>query len=147
MGITSSGLSSGINYEQLIQQVQEAQRRPVELLKTRQAGYQKEITAVASVSTKLSTLMAVASSDNNPANFNVNTVAVGKTTAGASLLTSTANSTATKGSYAIAVKQLAQAGKLAANGFVDQNASSVASTDGTFKFKVGTAGTEYNVAV
>ena len=147
MGITSTGLSSGINYEQLIQQVQDTQRRPVELLQARQSTYQKEITAVASVSTKLSTLLAVASSVNNPANFNVNTVAVGKTTAGASLLTATANSTATKGSYAIAVKQLAQSGKLAANGFVDQNASSVASTDGTFKFKVGNAGTEYSVAV
>jgi len=147
MGITSSGLSSGINFEQLIQQVQDSQRRPVEILKTRQAGYQKEISAVLSVSTKLSTLLAVASSVNNPANFNVNTVAVGKTTAGASLLTATANSTAIKGTYAVAVKQLAQAGKLAANGFVDQNASSVASTDGIFKFKVGTAGTEYSVAV
>ena len=147
MGITSSGLSSGINYEQLIQQVQEAQRRPVGILQARQATYQKEITAVASVSTKLSTLLAVASSVNNPANFNVNTVAVGKTTAGASLLTATANSTASKGTYAVAVKQLAQAGKLAANGFVDQNTTSVASADGTFKFKVGTAGTEYSVAV
>ena len=147
MGITSSGLSSGINYEQLIQQVQEAQRRPVGILQARQSTYQKEITAVASVSTKLSTLLAVASSVNNPANFNVNTVAVGKTTAGVSLLTATANSSATKGTYAVSVKQLAQAGKLAANGYVDQNTSSVASTDGTFKFKVGTAGTEYSVAV
>jgi flagellar hook-associated protein 2 len=74
-------------------------------------------------------------------------VAVGKTTAGASLLTATANSAATKGTYAVSVKQLAQAGKLAANGFVDQNTSSVATIDGTFKFKVGTAGTEYSVAV
>ena len=147
MGITSSGLSSGINFEQLIQQVQDAQRRPVELLKARQAGFQKEVGAVVSVSTKLSTLLAVASSVNNPANFNVKTVAVGKTTAGASLLTATANSAATKGTYAVSVKQLAQAGKLAANGFVDQNTSSVATIDGTFKFKVGTAGTEYSVAV
>ena len=147
MGITSTGLSSGINFEQLIQQVQDSQRRPVVLLQARQATYQKEISAVQSVSAKLSTLLAVASSVNNPANFNVNTVAVGKTTADASLLTATANSTAAKGTYAVSVKQLAQAGKLAANGFVDQNATAVASTDGTFKFKVGTAGTEYSVAV
>jgi len=147
MGITSSGLSSGINFDQLIQQVQDSQRRPVVLLQARQAGYQKEMSAVLSVSTKLSTLLAVASSVNNPANFNVNTVSVGKTTAGASLLSATANSTAAKGTYALSVKQLAQPGKLAANGFVDQNASSVASTDGTFKFKVGSAGTEYSVAV
>jgi len=147
MGITSTGLSSGIDFEQLIQQVQDSQRRPVVLLQARQAGYQKEITAVAGISTKLSTLLAVASSVNNPANFNVNTMSVGKTTAGATLLSATANSTAAKGSYAVSVKQLAQAGKLAANGFVDQNATAVASADGTFKFKVGNAGTEYSVAV
>jgi len=147
MGITSSGLSSGINFEQLIQQVQDSQRRPVVLLQARQATYQKEISAVLSVSTKLSTLLAVASSVNNPANFNVNTVSVGKTSAGATLLTATANSTAAKGSYAVSVKQLAQAGKLAANGSVDQNATAVANADGTFKFKVGNAGTEYSVAV
>lgn len=147
MGITSSGLSSGINFDQLIQQVQDSQRRPVALLQARQAGYQKEISAVLSVSTKLSTLLAVASSVNNPANFNTNTVAVGKTTTGATLLSATANSTAAKGIYTVLVKQLAQPGKLAADGFVDQNASSVASTDGTFKFKVGSAGTEYSVAV
>lgn len=147
MGITSSGLTSGINFDQLIQQVQDSQRRPVELLQTRQATYQKEISAVLSVSTKLSTLLAVASSVNNPANFNTNTVSVGKTTTGASLLSATASSTAAKGTYAVSVKQLAQAAKLAANGFVDQNASAVASADGTFKFKVGNAGTEYSVAV
>jgi flagellar hook-associated protein 2 len=147
MGITSSGLASGINYDQLIQQVQDSQRRPVVLLQARQATYQKEISAVLSVSTKLSTLLAVASSVNNPANFNTNTVSVGKTTAGATLLSATANSTAVKGNYAVSVKQLAQAAKLAANGFVDQNATAVASGDGTFKFKVGNAGTEYSVTV
>lgn len=147
MGITSSGLSSGINFDQLIQQVQDSQRRPVVLLQARQATYQKEISAVLSVSTKLSTLLAVASSVNNPDNFNTNTVSVGKTTLGASLLSATANSTAAKGTYAVSVKQLAQAAKLAANGFVDQNATSVASGDGTVKFKVGNAGTEYSVTV
>ncbi|MDP3596388.1 MAG: flagellar cap protein FliD N-terminal domain-containing protein, partial [Nitrospirota bacterium] len=86
MGITSTGLSSGINFDQLIQQVQDSQRRPVVLLQSRQATYQKEITAVQSVSIKLSTLLAVASSVNNPANFNTNTVSVGKTTTGISLL-------------------------------------------------------------
>lgn len=147
MAISSTGLASGINYDQLIQQVQDAAQGPVKILQARQTVYQNEATAVLSVSTKLSTLLAVASSVNNPANFNVNTVAVGKTTAGASLLTATANSTATKGTYAVSVKQLAQAAKLAANGFVDQNTTSVASADGTFKFKIGNSGTEYNVAV
>lgn len=147
MGITSSGLASGINFDQLIQQVQDSQRRPVTLLQARQATYQKEISTVLSVSTKLSTLLAVASSVNNPANFNTNSVSGGATSAGVSLLSATASSTATTGTYAVSVKQLAKAAKLAAAGFVDQNATAVASADGTFKYKVGNSGTEYSVAV
>lgn len=147
MAISSTGLASGINYDQLIQQVTDAAQGPVKTLQARQTVYQNEATAVLSVSTKLSTLLAVASSVNNPANFNVNTVTVGKTTAGASLLAATANSTAVMGNYAVAVKQLSQAAKVAANGFVDQNTTAVAGADGTFKFKVGNSGTEYNVAV
>lgn len=147
MAISSTGLASGINYDQLIQQVQDAAQGPVKILQARQTAYQSEISAVLSVSTKLSTLLAVASSVNNPANFNTSTVTAGKTTTGASLLSATANSTAVKGNYAVAVKQLSQAAKVAANGFVDQSSTAVASADGTFKFKVGNSGTEYNVAV
>jgi flagellar hook-associated protein 2 len=147
MGISSTGLASGINFDQLIQQVQDSQRRPVVLLQTRQATYQKEISAVLNVSTKLSTLLAVASSVNNPANFNTNSVSAGTTSSGATLLSATANSTATTGTYAVSVKQLAKASKLAAAGFVDQNTTAVASADGTFKFKVGNSGTEYSATV
>jgi flagellar hook-associated protein 2 len=147
MGITSSGLASGINFDQLIQQVQDSQRKPVSILQARQATYQKEIGSVQSVSTKLSTLLAVASSVNNPANFNTNSVSAGTTSLGATLLSATANSTATTGTYAVSVKQLAKASKLAAAGFVDQNTTAVASGDGTFKFKVGNSGTEYSATV
>ena len=147
MGISSTGLASGINYDQLIQQVQDAAQGPITTLQTRQATYQKEISTVLSVSTKLSTLLAVASSVNNSNNFNTNTVSAGTTATGATLLSATANSTATTGSYAVSVKQLAKASKLAANGFVDQNSTAVATGDGTFKFKVGNSGTEYSVTV
>lgn len=147
MAITSTGLASGINFDQLIQQVQESQRRPVTLLQDRQATYQKEISAVLSVSTKLSTLLAVAGSVNNPANFNINTVSVSTTVSSVSLLSATADGTAVKGTYAVSVKQLAKASKLASNGFVDQNSTAVASGEGTFTFKVGNAGTEYSVGV
>jgi flagellar hook-associated protein 2 len=147
MGISSAGLASGINYDQLIQQVQDSERAPVTLLQARQATYQKEISTVLSVSTKLSTLLAVASSVNNSANFNTNNVSAGTTAGGISLLSATANSTATTGTYAVSVKQLAKASKLAANGFVDQNSTAIASGDGTLKFKVGNSGMEYSVTV
>ena len=147
MGISSSGLVSGINIDSIISQIQDTQRRPILQLQARQATFQKQSAAVLSVSSKLSTLLAVATSVNNPANFNTRTAGVTKTSTGNSLLTATADSSATPGSYSITVKQLAQAHKNASQGFVDQNTTAVASGAGTFKFKVGSSGTESSVTV
>jgi flagellar hook-associated protein 2 len=148
MGITSStGLVSGINIDSLISQIQDVERRPIIQLQTHQATFQKQISSLFDVSTRLSTLLAVSTSINNPANFNTRTASVTKTSAGVSLLTATADSTATTGSYALTVQQLAQANKKASQGFVDQNTTAVASGAGTFKFKVGSSGTEYSVTV
>jgi len=148
MAITpATGLVSGIDIDSLISQIQDVQRRPIVQLQTRQATFQKQISSLFDVSSKLSTLLAVATSVNNPANFNTRTASVTKTSAGVSLLTATADSTATIGSYALTVQQLAQANKKASQGFVDQNTTAVASGDGTFKFKVGSSGTEYSATV
>lgn len=147
MGISSAGLVSGIDIDSILAQIQDAERRPILQLQARQATLQKQSGAILSVSSKLSTLLAVATSVNNPANFNTRTATVTKTSAGLSLLTATADSSATPGSYSLTVKQLAQAQKKAAQGFVDQNTTAVASGAGTFKFKVGSSGTEYSVSV
>ncbi len=148
MGITSStGLVSGIDIESIISQLQEVERRPIIQLQARQATFQTQISSLFNVSSKLSTLLAVATSVNNPANFNTRTASVTKTSAGVSLLTATADSTATTSSYALTVQQLAQANKKASQGVVDQNTTAVASGSGTFKFKVGSSGTEYSVTV
>src|SRR3990167_7422353 len=147
MAISSTGLISGINVDSIISQIQDAQRKPILQLQTRQTTFQKQAGALLSVSAKLSTLLAVSTSVNNPANFNTRTADVTKTSAGLSLLTATADGSATPGSYAITVKQLAQAEKKGSQGFVDLNTTAVASGAGTFKFKVGSSGTEYSVTV
>jgi len=147
MGISSSGLVSGINIDSIISQIQDVQRRPILQLQARQATFQKQSGAILSVSSKLATLLAVSTSVNNPANFNTRTASVTKTTAGNLLLTATADSTATTGSYSLTVKQLAQAEKKASQGVVDLNTTAVASGAGTLRFKVGSSGTEYSVTV
>ena len=147
MAISSTGLVSGINIDSIISQIQQSEQAPILQLQSRQATFQKQSGAILSVSSKLSTLLAVATSVNNPANFNTRTATVTKTSAGLSLLAATADSSATPGSYSLTVKQLAQAQKKASQGFVDQNATAVAGGSGTFRFKVGGSGTEYSVAV
>lgn len=147
MPIASTGLVSGLNIDSLVSQVRASQQKPVQILQARQAKYQAEISSLLSISAKLSSLRSVATSVNSPANFNTRTVGVTKTPAGLSPLTATTDGSATPGSYSVTVKQLAQAHKQASQGFVDQNASPVAGGAGSFKFKVGNAGTEYTVAV
>ena len=147
MPITSTGLISGINADSIIAQVQAAEQKPIQLLQDRQTGYQNQISAVVALNAKLSTFAAVATSVNNPANFNTRTANATKTPTGVSVLSASTDSTATNGSYTVLVQQLAQAQKQASQGFVDQNTTAVASGAGTFKFKVGSSGTEYSVAV
>ena len=147
MPITSTGLVSGINADSIISQIQDAERKPIAQLQARQSGYQGQISALLALSNTLSTFAAVATSVNNPANFNTRTAGVTKTPAGVSVLSATAGSTATNGSYSLTVQQLAQAQKKASQGFVDQNTTAVASGAGTFKFKVGNSGTEYSATV
>ena len=147
MPVTASGLISGINFDSIISQIQDAERQPIAQLQTQQTGYQSRIGALQALSAQLSTFAAVASSVNNPTNFNTRMATATKTTAGVSLLAATTNSTATNGSYNINVLQLAQAQKVASQGFVDQNTTAVASGNGTLKFKVGNSGTVYSVTV
>jgi len=147
MPITSTGLVSGINIDSILAQIQSAEQKPILQLQSRQSGYQSQISALLALSGKLSTFAAVATSVDNPANFNTRTASVTKTSAGVSLLSATVGTTATNGSYNLTVKQLAQAQKKASQGFVDQNTTAVASAAGTFKYKVGTSGTEYSVTV
>ena len=147
MPITASGLASGINFESIISQIEAAQQKPILQLQARQAGYEKRISAVLALSAQLSTFAAVASSVNTPTNFNTRTANVTKTSAGVAVLSATASSTATNASYNLTVQQLAQAQKQGSQGVVDQNTSAIASAAGTFKFKVGSSGTEYSVTV
>jgi flagellar capping protein FliD len=147
MPVTSTGLVSGINVDAILAQVQSAEQKPIQILQARQSGYQNQISAVLALSAKLSTFAAVTSSVNNPANFNTRTAAATKTPTGVSVLSASTDSTAIDGSYTVLVQQLAQAQKQASQGFVDQNTTAVASADGTFKFKVGSSGTEYSVTV
>jgi flagellar hook-associated protein 2 len=147
MAITSTGLISGINIDSILAQIQSAEQKPITILQGRQSGYQSQMSGLLALSGKLSTFAAVASSVNNPANFDTRTASVTNTVAGVSLLSATTGSTATNGSYTLNVYQLAQSQKQASQGFVDQNTTAVASGAGTFKFKVGSSGTEYSVTL
>ncbi len=147
MGISSSGLISGINADQLVAGLMNLERRPITLLKQRQQDYELKIASFFDLSTKLSNFKSALDTLNSSSKFNTKTASVTKTSSGAELLTASASSTATAGSYSVQVNQLATANKKASQGWVDDNTTAIASSAGTFKFKVGSGGAETSISV
>ncbi len=148
MGITSAtGLISGINFNEVVSQLAELESRPIQLLQSKKANLQTVSAELSTLGVKLSGLQSAASSLSSLSNFNASSISVTKTTAGVELLSATVDSTAIAGTSQVQVNQLAQAHSIAAQGFVDDDTTAVASAAGTFKFKVGTAGAVTSVNV
>lgn len=148
MGISSStGIVSGLNYDQIVTQLMQLEQKPITLLQNRQKDYQVKIASFLDISTKLSSFKATLDALNNAESFNTKSASVTKTSSGAELLTVSAANTASTGSYSVQVNQLATASKKAAQGWADQNTTAVAAASGAFKFKVGGGGAETSLSV
>lgn len=148
MGIVSStGLSSGINYQELITKSLEIEQQPIKLLEERKVSLSTISAEYTKLSTTLSSLKSSSSALADIAAFNPNTVSVTKTSGGVELLSATASRTASAGLYSVTVNQLAQANSIASQGFVDNTTTGVASSSGTFTFRVGAGGKETSVSV
>lgn len=147
MGISSSGLVSGLRVDDILSQLMTVERKPIDLLQSRQARLETQIASLLSANGRLSSLQSALSALNDAARFNTKTASVTKTSSGADLVSATASSSAVAGSFDIQVLQLAQAQKVASQGFVDQNTTAVASGGGTFKFKMGSSGAETSIAL
>ena len=148
MGIVaSSGLASGINYQDLIAKSLEIEQGPITLLQERKASLQTVSVEYNKLSLQLSTLKGASSSLASISSFNPNTVSTTKTSAGIELLSATVSKAGVAGSYQVHVNQLAQAHSLASQGFVDQTTTAVASSSGSFSFRVGGGGKDTTISV
>ncbi len=147
MGISASGLISGINVDDLVTQLMNLERRPITVLETRQTDYELKIASVLDIRTRLSLLKADLEVLNNSEKFNIKTASVTKTSSGDELLTVSASTSAVAGSHSIKVNQLAAANKKASQGWVGKNTTAIASSSGSFKFKVGSGGAVTTVSV
>lgn len=138
--ITSSGLASGINTDELISKLMDIEKKPITNLQNKKTTYQNKIAAVLQIKTSLGTFKSALDSLNSADNFNTRTASVTKTPNGDSLLTATPQANAAEGSYEIEIMQLAKANKKASHGWIDYNLTPIASQGGQFKFKVGSSG-------
>ncbi|MFQ5455996.1 MAG: flagellar filament capping protein FliD [Nitrospirota bacterium] len=148
MGISSiTGLVSGMDYNSLVTQLMDIERKPINLLESKQNNYELKVADILSLTTKLSSFKSSLETLNSSEKFNIKTVSVTKTSNDTEVLSASSSSTAAAGSYSITVKQLATASKKASNGWADQNTTAIASGTGSFKFKVGSNGAVTTVSV
>lgn len=148
MGISATtGLISGIKFDDLINNVISLEKRPIDLLAQKKKDIQTKTAELTNLSIQLGGLKGKATSLAAIASFNNNQVSVTKTAAGIEVLSASANNTASPGQYQVTVKQLAQAHSLGSQGFVDQGTTAVAGSSGNLTFKVGVAGKTTTVSV
>jgi len=132
--ITSTGIGSGIDITGIVSKLMSVESLPLTQLATQEAGYQGQITALGSLKGALGSFQTAMSGMSTSAQFNSVTATPGDAT----VLTATAFSTATAGSYAVNVTTLAQAQSLGAAGQIDTTSAIGGGTSTTLNFQFGT---------
>ena len=137
--LSASGIGSGLDVNDLLRQIVEAERAPAEnRLNLQEAKAQAEISAFGSLSSAVTSFKTSLNSLKTSSGFSVNNVSV----ANKDLLSATASSIATDGSYSVEVESLAQSHSLASIAF-DSLDTVIGS--GTLTFDFGT--TDYTPAI
>lgn len=133
--IAFSGLATGLDTGSIIAQLVEIKRQPIYRLEDDKAGFQKQITALGTLKTKLLALQTAAQDLDTAGEFS----SLRATSSDEDLLTATAGDGAAPGTHDIVVKTLAKAQKEISQGF-DNNL--VAVGEGTISFTVDGVTTE-----
>jgi flagellar hook-associated protein 2 len=106
------GLNTGIDYNEMISQLIEIKRRPINILETKKTAYNDRISTYSELSTKLSDLKSAADNLKTSLGFFVKTSSESDST----VLDSTATGIASEGNYSIFINTLASTEKEVHNG-------------------------------
>jgi flagellar capping protein FliD len=111
MGI--SGIASGVNWQNIIDQLRELENKKIELVQNQQKAYQDKLSAWQTINTKLLSLKTVVGKLNESADFNLFSPTLSSNTSKDpdDLLSVTAGTDASRGSYNIVINSLAAAEK------------------------------------
>jgi flagellar hook-associated protein 2 len=131
MAISSPGIGSGLDVNNIVSGLMAVEQRPLSLVTTQKTNYQAEISAYGTLKSSLSAFQTSVSALSTASKFNAQTVSSGNS----AVFTATASGSATIGDYAVKVSQLASSQKLASAGFTD--IASVIGT-GTMTINFGT---------
>ncbi|MCK5235993.1 MAG: flagellar filament capping protein FliD, partial [Deltaproteobacteria bacterium] len=130
---TVNGLSSGIDYGAMIDQLVAIKRIGVDNLNKSKDDSQAKLDVYGTLETKLETLESAADLLRKATTFAVKQADVENTT----IFTAAASSTALAGNYIISdITALAQSHKVAADGVADRDTTTALSNGGTFQFTI-----------
>ncbi|MFK3736290.1 flagellar filament capping protein FliD [Massilia sp. TN1-12] len=139
MGLSSSGIGSGLPVDSLVSQLMAAESAPLNNYDTKTAGYQAKLSAYGKVSAAVGTFQAALTSLNSTSTFS----ALSAAASNKDVLTASTSTGAVAGKYKINVTQLAQAQSLVTGGKASTSAmiGAGAKTTLTFQFGSVTGGT------
>lgn len=139
MGLSSSGIGSGLPVDSLVSQLMAAESAPLDNYDKKTAAYQTKLQAYGKVSTAVGSFQAALTSLNSSATFS----ALSTSSSNKDIVSATANTGAVAGSYKVNVTQLAQSQSLVSGGKASTSAliGSGAKTTLTFQFGSVTGGT------
>ncbi len=141
---TVGGLSTGIDYNDLISKLMEVKRQPINILENKKSTYNDKMSSYGELSTKLSALKSAVDKLKTSSNFYVKTASVSDST----VLDATASGTASIGNYSISVTALASEEKEVHSGTGLTSSSDVVNSSGSDKvFQYTYAGTQRTLTV
>lgn len=115
MGISSPGIGSGLDVNNIVSQLMAVESRPLTTLATKEARQQAQLSAFGSLKGALSTFQNSVATLADPAKFSAVTANIADT----SLATVSSSSKAVPGNYSIEVQSLAQSQKIKSGNFAD----------------------------
>lgn len=119
MALTVSGLGSGIDWQSILDKLREVENNKVTILTTQKTTANNQLTAWNTFSGKLTALETASYDLKYGSGFNLYSTSLtsSSTVSAGSLLSATASSSATKGTYQVVVTNRAQVQKLASGSF------------------------------
>jgi len=132
--LASAGIGSGLNVNQLVSQLMSVAQAPINRLNSEISGYQSTISAYGQLTAAISSFQTNLGGLSDPTQYTAYTATPSNT----SVLSATASSKATAGSYSIGVSLLAQSQTLVATGQSSQTSSIGSGTSTTVSFQFGT---------
>jgi flagellar hook-associated protein 2 len=124
---TVGGLSTGVDYNELVSKLIEVQRQPITILENKKDDYNSKISSYSDLDTKLSTLRDAVDKLRTGASFFVKNASSSDTT----VLDATSSGTASSGNYTVSVTTLASEEKEVHSGVL--SSSTVVNSSGSDK--------------